>query len=189
MSEIVMSLELDAPATEALKNYRLAKTNFESCEHSSEEGDGLYLALEDSAKVLASHVEARAAETPTAPATIQSDVGPSWCTFLPDVEQWATDIALLAAAELKGPVEAILWPYREKGTSGSEMLSLDLAGREGGDFTVTFGTGRVSATEYQFYNLGASCFEVPDMTEAMSMAAALVGKLSATFTLKNRALR
>ncbi|QIZ22654.1 Hypothetical protein (plasmid) [Pseudomonas putida] len=55
------------------------------------------------------------------------------------------------------------------------MLSLDLAGQEGGDFTVTFGTGRVSATEYQFDNLGASCFEVPAEEQSPSVVATLAG--------------
>jgi hypothetical protein len=115
-----------------------------------------------------------------------SNVGPSWCKFLPDVERWATELAMLAKTDLQGNISACVWPYRDYGDKGCEFLSVDMIGSEGGDFTVTFGTGCVDSTDYGFSDLRKTCFQVPDLTEAFSMAAVLLEKLSATVTLPNR---
>lgn len=113
-----------------------------------------------------------------------SDVGPSWCTFLPEVDRWAEELAALAKADMQGHIEALVWPYR---LGGDEYLSVDMKGAEGGDMSITFGVGGVKSTEYDFDNLGGNtCFNVPDMTEALSMTVALLGKLSTTVTLLNR---
>jgi hypothetical protein len=118
---------------------------------------------------------------------VLSDVGPSWCKFLPDVERWAAELAVLAKADLQGRISASVWPYRDNGDKGCEMLSVDMVGSEGGDLSITFGTGYVSRTDYDFNNLaGNTCFQVPDLTEAFSLAAVLLDKLSATVTLPNR---
>lgn len=118
---------------------------------------------------------------------ILSDVGPSWCRLLPDVERWATELTVLAKADMKGQISASVWPYRDNGDNGCEMLSVDMVGAEGGDLSITFGTGYVNSTDYDFNNLaGNTCFQVPDLTEAFSMAAVLLDKLSATVTLPNR---
>lgn len=115
---------------------------------------------------------------------VVSNIGPSWCTLLPDVDRWATELAVLAKADMQGQIEALVWPYR---LSGVEYLSVDMKGTDGGDFSITFGTGYVDSTDYDFDNLaGNSCFDVPDMTEALCMAAVLLAKLSATATLLPR---
>jgi hypothetical protein len=115
---------------------------------------------------------------------VLSDVGPSWCTFLPEVDRWATELAALARADMQGQIEALVWPYRLR---GDEYLSVDMKGAEGGDVSLTFGIGGVDVTEYDFDNLaGNTCFNVPDMTEALSMTVELMEKLSATVILLNR---
>lgn len=93
---------------------------------------------------------------------VLSDVGPSWCTFLPEVDRWATELATLARADMQGQIEALVWPYR---LCGDEYLSVDMKGAESGDLSITFGVGGVESTEYDFDNLaGNTCFNVPDMT-------------------------
>jgi hypothetical protein len=122
-----------------------------------------------------------------APATMLSDAGPSWCTFLPDVERWATEFAVLARAEMKGLISASVWPYRINGSSGEVYLSVDMAGEEEGDVCITFGVADVKSTQYDFDNLaGNTCFMVPDLTEAYCMTAALMEKLDAVVTLPTR---
>ncbi|NMY13744.1 hypothetical protein HBO38_36160 [Pseudomonas veronii] len=116
--------------------------------------------------------------------SLLSDVGPSWCKFLPDVNRWAAELAALARADMQGEIEALVWPYR---LGGDEYLSVDMKGVEGGDLSITFGVGGVESTEYDFDNLaGNTCFNVPDMTEALSMTVVLMEKLSATVVLHNR---
>lgn len=115
---------------------------------------------------------------------ILSDVGPSWCKYLPDVERWASELAALARIDMQGQVEALVWPYR---LSEVEYLSIDMKGTDGGDLSITFQVGCVEATEYDFGNLaGNTCFFAPDMTEALSMTAVLLDKLSANSELLNR---
>jgi hypothetical protein len=117
-------------------------------------------------------------------ALVLSDVGPSSCTFLPEVDRWAAELAALAKADMQGQIEALVWPYR---LGGDEYLAVDMRGTGGGDLSITFVVGGVKTTEYDFDNLaGNSCFSVPDMTEALSMTVALVEKLSATVMLLNR---
>ena len=123
----------------------------------------------------------------TAKEKILSDAGPSWCKFLPDVERWATELAALARADMQGQICASVWPYRDKGNSGNVYLSVDMIGAEGGDLSITFGVSDVCSTEYDFNNLaGNSCFNVPDLTEAFCLAAALLETLSATVRLPTR---
>ena len=115
---------------------------------------------------------------------VLSDVGPSWCVCLPDVDRWSAELAVLAKADMQGQIEALVWPYR---LCGDEYLSVDMKGTEGGDLSITFGVGDVKSTEYDFDNLaGNTCFHVPDMTEAFCMTAALLEKLSATVRLPTR---
>lgn len=115
-----------------------------------------------------------------------SSVGPSWCRLHPDIERWATEVATLARGDLQGKIMASVWPYRGNGTHGAEMLTVDLTGAKGGDFNLTFRTGRVARTDYAFSDLRTTCFEVPDLTEAFSMAALLLEKLSASVKLPSR---
>jgi hypothetical protein len=116
---------------------------------------------------------------------ILSDVGPSWYKLLPDVERWATLMAAQARSEMRGQIEASVWPYR-MGVD-EEYLSVDMIGSEGGDLAITFGVGGVTSTEYDFDNLaGNTCFNVPDMTEALCMTTALIKKLSASVELLSR---
>jgi energy-coupling factor transporter ATP-binding protein EcfA2 len=122
-----------------------------------------------------------------APATMLSDAGPSWCTFLPDVERWAAEFAVLARADMKGLISASVWPYRINGSSGEVYLSVDMAGAEGGHVCITFGVVDGKSTQYDFGNLaGNTCFMVPDLTEAFCMTAALLEKLDAVVTLPTR---
>ncbi|NVL48643.1 hypothetical protein F2S72_01375 [Pseudomonas syringae pv. actinidiae] len=115
-----------------------------------------------------------------------SSVGPSWCCLLPEAHRWANEMAVLVKAEMKGQIAALVWPYRTDGDQGNEMLTVDLAGSEGGDFSITFGTGCAIDTDYGFADLRQTSFHVPDLTEAMSMASLLLEKLSATVRLPSR---
>lgn len=115
-----------------------------------------------------------------------SSIGPSWCRLLPDVERWASEVAALVRNDLSGKVSASIWPYRDAGDRGAEMLTVDLAGSEGGDFNLTFGTGCTDITNYGFSDLRQTCIQVPDLTEAMGMAFLLLDKLSATVSLTSR---
>jgi len=124
----------------------------------------------------------------TAPAAtkVVSDIGPSWSRLLPDAKRWACEIAALARGDMEGQILASIWPYRDYGDKGCEMLSVDMVGSKGGDFTLTFGAGRVDRTDYGFSDLRKTCFQVPDLTEAFSLAAMVIDQLAATVTLPNR---
>lgn len=97
---------------------------------------------------------------------IVSDIGPARSKVLPEVEVWASRMSELARLKLDGPIKASVWAYRLNET---ECLSIDLVGQSGGDMSVTISTG-VHRTNYSFNDLEATCFEVPDMTEALLMA-------------------
>jgi hypothetical protein len=156
--------------------------------HASDSGMGvdavnamLEVEAKHSAAVRAAHPLAKIASNEL----ILSDVGPSWYKLLPDVERWATLMAAQARSEMRGQISASVWPYR-MGVD-QEYLSVDMIGSEGGDLAITFGVGGVTSTEYDFDNLaGNTCFNVPDMTEALCMATALLKKLSASVELLSR---
>lgn len=109
------------------------------------------------------------------------DIGPSWCTLLHDAERWSREMADFAKTQMKGPIIASVWAYR---IDEIEMLAVDMKGSFGKDLSITFGTGNTQETQYDFDNLAEnSCFETPDMTEALTLTSLLLKKLNATVTM------
>ena len=110
---------------------------------------------------------------------IVSDVGPSWFKALPEVELWASRMAELARSKMEGPINASVWPYRLDGT---EYLSIDMVGQAGGDMSVTISTG-AQCTDYGFEDLESTCFDVPDMTEALTLTSLFLRDAGAKVSL------
>ncbi|MFA0965491.1 hypothetical protein [Pseudomonas amygdali] len=89
-------------------------------------------------------------------------------SYLEHVEMWIEDISNQARLAIKGQITACLHPYRFK---GDEYLAFDLDGAEG-SFSLTFMAG-------QPYELNDITPYVPDMSEALAMAAAVALRLDA----------
>ncbi|KWT12093.1 hypothetical protein NLO85_22100 [Pseudomonas savastanoi] len=89
-------------------------------------------------------------------------------SYLEHVEMWIEDISNQARLAIKGQITACLHPYRFK---GGEYLAFDLDGAEG-SFSLTFMAG-------QPYELNDITPWVPDMSEALAMAAAVALRLDA----------
>lgn len=118
----------------------------------------------------------------TAPAVHASDIGPSWSKVLPEVELWACKMAELARSKMAGKIIASVWPYRIHRT---EYLSVDMTGQDGGDMNITIATG-ADRTDYSFEDLETTCFDVPDMTEALTMVSRFLHAVDATISLAAR---
>ncbi|MDT3268732.1 hypothetical protein QNL75_27125 [Pseudomonas amygdali pv. morsprunorum] len=88
--------------------------------------------------------------------------------YLEHVEAWIEDMASQARLAIKGQITAIIYPYRFR---DDEYLAFDLDGAEGG-FSLTFMAG-------QSYELNDITPYVPDMSEALAMAAAIAFKVDA----------
>lgn len=110
---------------------------------------------------------------------IKSDLGPSWSKVLPEVELWAAQMAELARSKMAGNISATVWAYRLHRT---EYLSIDMTGQDGGGMSITLATG-ADRTNYSFDDLETTCFDVPDMTEALAMASRFLNAAAATLSL------
>jgi len=113
---------------------------------------------------------------------ITSDIGPSWSKVLPEVELWASKMAELARSKMAGNISVSVWPYRLHRT---EYLSVDMTGQDGGDMSITIATG-ADRTDYSFDDLETTCFDVPDMTEALTMVSRFLHAADATISLAAR---
>lgn len=113
---------------------------------------------------------------------ITSDIGPSWSKVLPEVELWASKMAESARSKMAGNISASVWPYRIHRT---EYLSVDMTGQDGGDMSITIATG-AGRTDYSFDDLETTCFDVPDMTEALTMVSRFLHDAEATISLAAR---
>ncbi|QTF59100.1 hypothetical protein [Stutzerimonas frequens] len=113
---------------------------------------------------------------------IKSDLGPSWSKVLPEVELWAAQMAELARSKMAGDIRATVWAYRLHRT---EYLAIDLIGQGGGDMSITLATG-ADRTDYSFDDLETTCFDVPDMTEALTMVSRFLHAADATISLTVR---
>ncbi|BCS46585.1 hypothetical protein [Pseudomonas amygdali] len=96
---------------------------------------------------------------------MKSDIGPSWSEVLPDVKLWAIKMAELARSKLVGSISANLRAYRY---NGIEYLAVEMIGQHAGSMSVTIAAGAVSP-DYGLGDLECSCFDVADMTEALTM--------------------
>lgn len=112
---------------------------------------------------------------------IVSEIGSNGGRCLPEVIRWAEELSLLVRCALRGDIEASIWAYR---LGQHEYLAVDMKGTERGDWSVTFKILGTGATEYDFDNLETNtCFDVPDMTEALSMTAVLLDHIGVTVQL------
>ena len=109
----------------------------------------------------------------------KSDIGPSWSKPLPDVARWASRMAVLARSKMTGRIVGRISPYR---LAGVEYLTVDLMGQLSGDMSVTISTGSQS-TDYSFDDLERTCFEVPDMTEGLTMISLFLRDANAMVSL------
>lgn len=115
---------------------------------------------------------------------VLNDIGPCGGALHPAVSRWSRELSAIARSAMTGPVTACVWPYRDSGGHGYEMLAVDMRGADGGDFSITFGTGCVENIDYDFGLVaGDSCVQVPDLTDALTIAAILIDDLSASVTL------
>lgn len=121
-------------------------------------------------------------KTPDTCPPVTSYIGPSSSKVLPEVETWASRMAELARSKMTGNISASVWPYRINST---EFLSVDMIGDCGRGMSITFETGTAEAN-YSFDDLETSCFEAPDMTEALTMAARFLQAAGATISLPAR---
>lgn len=110
---------------------------------------------------------------------IKSDLGPSWSKVLAEVELWAAQMAELARSKMTGNINATVWAYRLHRT---EYLAIDMTGQDGGGMSITLATG-ADRTNYSFEDLQTTCFEVPDMAEALTMASRFLHAADATISL------
>ena len=108
-----------------------------------------------------------------------SDIGPSWTTLQPEVRLWASRMADLASSKMDGRIGAILRPYRHL---SAEYLSVDMVGQNSGSMSVTISIGAV-CTNFGFDDLERTCFDVSDMTEALTTVALLLRDANAHVSL------
>jgi hypothetical protein len=83
---------------------------------------------------------------------------------------------------MAGNINATVWPYRLHRT---EYLSVDMIGLDGGDMSITIATG-ADRIEYSFDDLERTCFDVPDMTEALTMVSRFLHAADANISLAAR---
>lgn len=96
----------------------------------------------------------------------------------PGVELWAAQMAALARSKMTGKITALVDVYEH---AASTYLAVDMIGSETGDMSVTLLAG-CRATDYNFNDLKATCFDVVDLAQARWMVDQLLDALGVDLT-------